>query len=854
MPNESCASSLRRFTAATFLTATGLTSPLCFLSAQDPAAVVAVRATTPPVLDGRDNDAVWQQVQPVSDFLVVRPSEGGVPPHRTEFKVAYDPHHLYVFVRAHDSAPDSIVGRLTRRDEMSSSDYITVMLDSYHDRRSGYEFQVNPAGVKVDFALHNETNEDAAWNAVWDVVTRIDSLGWTAEYRIPFSQLRYSPGEENTFGILVWRHFQRYTTQASWPLYRESRSGFVSQWAELRGLRGLAAPKRGELSPYVLTQNEPRAGANLGDRDQRLALGGDLSYALTSNFVLNATVNPDFGQVEADPGELNLSAFESFFSERRQFFVSGSGMFNFRLNCFAVNDCNTGEGLFYSRRIGRAPELGSIHGDAATPTSTRILGAAKLTGRLSSGLSIGFLDALTDRISSSADRTVEPAANYSVLRLSQDYGGGNGSIGAMVTSVHRSLDDDSSPYLHSSAWAGGLDARHRMGDYELSGALMASRVAGSAEAISRTQQRPAHYFQRPDDDLAFDPERTSLTGTSAEIRLGKLGGKRTRFETGYGRRSAGFELNDLGFLRRANEQTWTNWFAFRWNKPNRVYQRLNWNLNYWNYWTLDGLPTDRAFNSNVHVQFNNRWWLHAGGTVGLGDIYCDRDCTRGGPAMRIAPRFAPWLGIEGDDRRAFSPGLWINYSQSDEGRSDYLSINPSVRYNFSSRFSTSLSGVWSRNRDDLQWFRNVTNDDGSVTHLFAHLDQRTLSLTWRLNYTISPEASIQWYANPFISKGSYTRVRELADPRAAAYDDRTRIHEGPVADNPGGFNVRQFRSNAVFRWEYLPGSTLFLVWSQGRRQSENEMGRRPFGEEIADLFGQRADDRFLVKVSYWLNW
>lgn len=854
MSNESRVSMLRRFTSATSLAALGLTAPASFLSAQEPAVVVAVQAATPPELDGRDDDSIWQQVQPIGDFLEVRPAEGRPPQQRTEFKVAYDPHYLYVFVRMYDTAPDSIVGRLTRRDESSSSDYVTVMLDSYHDRRSGYEFQVNPAGVKVDFAIHNDTNEDAAWNAIWDAATRVDSVGWTAEYRIPFSQLRYSPGEENTFGILVWRNLQRYTAQVSWPLYRQSRPGFVSQWAELRGLRGLAAPKRGEFSPYVLTQNEPRTGANAADRSQRLSLGGDLSYALTSNFVLNATVNPDFGQVEADPGELNLSAFETFFGERRPFFVSGSGMFDFPLNCFAVNDCNTGEGLFYSRRIGRAPELGGIHGDAATPTSTRILGAAKLTGRFSSGLSVGLLDAVTDRISSSADRTVEPAANYSVLRLNQDYGGGNSSIGAMITSVHRSLDDDSSPYLHSSAWAGGLDARRRMGDYELSGALMASRVAGSAAAIARTQQRPAHYYQRPDDDVDFDPERTSLSGNSAEIRLGKQGGQRTRFETGYARRSAGFELNDLGFLRRANEQTWTNWFAFRWNEPNEVFQRLNWNLNYWAHWTLDGLPTDRGFNSNVHVQFNNRWWLHAGGTIGIGDVYCDRDCTRGGPAMRVEPRISPWLGIEGDNRGALTPSLWINVNSADEGRSDYLSINPSLRYNFSSRFSTSLSGVWSRNRDDLQWFRNVTNDDGSVSHLFAHLDQRTLSLTWRLNYTISPEASIQWYANPFISKGNYSRIRELADPRAAAYDDRVRPHEGPAASEPSGFNVKEFRSNAVFRWEYLPGSTLFLVWSQGRRQTENQMGSRPFGDDLADLFGQRADDRFLVKVSYWFNW
>jgi len=333
-----------------------------------------------------------------------------------------------------------------------------------------------------------------------------------------------------------------------------------------------------------------------------------------------------------------------------------------------------------------------------------------------------------------------------------------------------------------------------------------------------------------------------------------VAGRRTVFETGYGRRSPGFDVNDLGFLRRANEQTWTTWFQLRWNEPNGVFQRLSWNMNWWQYWTLEGLPTDRAFNTNTHTQFNNRWWLHLGGTVGMGQVFCDRGCTRGGPALRVEPRFSPWMGIEGDSRNAINPAIWLNYSRKDAGRSHSWSVGPSLRSNRSSRFSTSLGAYYSRNDDDAQWFGNFT-DAGNVEHFtFAALDQRTLGITWRLNYTFTPEASLQVYANPFISKGSYSRVRELGDPRAAEYEARFRPYLDPaVAGNPGGFNVKEFRSNVVFRWEYRPSSTLFLVWSQGRAHTLSERGTRTFWGDLGDLFEQRADDVFLVKVSYWLN-
>ncbi|HEX6644768.1 MAG TPA: DUF5916 domain-containing protein [Gemmatimonadales bacterium] len=817
--------------------------------------VSATRTDQPIVLDGRDDDPVWRIAPATGGFRESRPSEDSEPKQRTEFRVAYDPQNLYVFVRAYDTSPDSIVQLLSRRDDQTASDQLIVMIDSYRDRRTGYEFVVNPAGVKADYAIYNDGNEDGAWDAVWDAATQVDSLGWTAEYRIPFSQLRFTPSESVTFGFMVWRELQRHTAQLTWPLWRPSRSGFVSQFGELNGLTGLARPARAEVAPYVLTQNEPLASAGGGfERHQKVTVGGDLRYAVASNLTLTATVNPDFGQVEADPAVLNLSAFETFFSERRPFFVAGAGLFDFRVNCFVVVDCSTGEQLFYSRRIGRSPRLSGIYGDESSPTATRILGAAKLTGRLSNGLSIGFLDAVTDRADGLGETTLEPTTNYGVFRANQDYAGGNGSVGLIVTGVNRWLDPSTEAYMHASAYTGGLDARRRFGQYEVSGALMGSRVGGTAEAIGRTQREPVHYFQRPDDDLELDPDATSLAGYSGELRFAKVGGQRTVFETGYGRRSPGFDINDIGFLRRANEQTFTNWLALRFNEPNAVFQRLNWNFNWWQYWTLEGLPTDRAFNTNVHTQFTNRWWLHLGGTIGVGRVYCDRNCTRGGPALKVEPGFSPWGGIEGDNRKSIIPSFWVNYSRNDGGRSTYYNLNPSVRLNVSSRFSTTLSANYSRNKDDSQWFGNFTDGGGTEHFTFARLDQRTLGVTWRLNYTFTPNASLQLYANPFISKGTYSDVREIADPRADAYEARFQPYaDAEVADDPGGFNVKEFRSNVVFRWEYRPGSTLFLVWSQGREHFSPVQGTRSFWGDFDELFGQRANDVFLVKVSYWLS-
>ncbi len=775
----------------------------------------AVRATSPVVIDGRDDDAVWRQAPAITQFREFRPKEDGDPRYATEAKVAYDDRNLYVFIRAFDPHPDSILKLLARRDVRAATDQLKIMIDSYHDRRNGFEFAVNPAGVKRDYAVYNDNQEDDAWDAVWDVATQVDSLGWTAEFQIPLSQLRYVPRGTNTFGFGIWRDIQRYTERESWPLYRNSQAGISSQLGELTGLVGLPSPRRPEIAPYMLTKNVSVPTGSAFDRSQKVTGGADLKYGITANLTLDATVNPDFGQVEADPSVLNLTAFETFFQERQPFFVQGAGIFRFDVNCSQVN-CN-GEGLFYSRRIGRAPQLG--FGDPESPTATTIDGAAKLTGRLPGGQTIGVFDAVTERATGTLGSTTEPTTNYAVVRTQQDFRNGESGVGMMLTAVNRSLDPQTENVLRRSAYVGAVDLRHRFlsGHYQISGSLDLSRVAGTEQAIGRTQRDPVHFYQRTG---SFDSTRTSLSGNAEELLFGKVGGGITRFETSYLRRSQGFEANDLGFLLQADQQSWNTWFGLQALHPSSIYQQAFWNFNWWQYWTAAGTPVDRAANTNGHVMLKNRWWVHGGVTVGqLGTTFCDRNCSRGGPAVRVDPYLSVQGEADGDGRPAFVPYIWFNYRRGDGGRSERFNGNVQVTYRIASQVNTSLTLRATHNVNDVQ----PRGPDSTGTHYrFAHLDQKEVALTGRVDYTLSTTLTLQLYAQPFVSKGTYSNPRELADPNAVAFDDRYQ----PFAFAPGGFNDKEFNSTTVLRWEYRPGSTLFVVWTQGRGDYVSLQGPR----------------------------
>ena len=812
---------------------------------------MATRATTAPVLDGKTDDPAWQNAQVIDQFLQYEPKNGIETRFKTEVRVTYDDKYIYILGRMYDPAPDSIVSLLSRRDVRTASEQLKVMIDSYYDRRTGFEFCVNPAGVKRDYYVYDDNNEDQTWDGVWDVATRIDSVGWVAEFRIPFSQLRFGKSQDHTFGFMVVRDVARTSERISWPLYHNDKQGYISQMGDLSGIRDLAPVRRLEVTPYVVTKNETRPTASSFDHPQSVSAGADVKYGLSSNLTLDATINPDFGQVEADPAVLNLSAFEQFFEERRPFFLEGAGIFSFRTACGDIDTQCTG--LFYSRRVGRSPQLAGLYGDASSPTNTTILSAAKVGGRLSRGLSVGLLDALTQREQGALGATIEPRTNYSVARLQQSLFGGSGDIGTMITAVNRDLDSQSSPYLRSGAYTGGIDVRKRFFDkrYELTGYVAGSLVRGSQAAITATQLDGVHRYQRPDDNIAFDPNRTSLSGNAERLTVSKFGGGITRFQSVYQRFSPGFESNDVGFQSRADEQMFRNWFALQFNNPTKVFRMAFFNFNTFQTWTTEGLPTNMSLNTNWHVQFPNQWWGHIGGNFGnFKATYADREA-RGGPAVRRSTDYDLWSGIELDSRKSWTPNMFFGQYGGDAGHSVGRWINPAIDFRMTSRFSASLGFNYEKATNDNQWNGNFGVSGVDTTHYtFARLNQTTLSLSSRMNFTASPTLSLQFYAQPFMTTGKYTNWRELANPRAEDYEDRYKPYLG---GDPGGFDFKQLRSNTVVRWEYRPGSTLFFVWQQGREFSSDQASDFSFKHDLTNLFSLHPNNTLLIKASYWFN-
>lgn len=813
---------------------------------------IAIRAPSSPQIDGLDADSLWREAPSVDGFRQFDPKEDVEPTLRTEARFAYDDRNLYVLVRAFDPRPDSIMALLSRRDERTQSDYIRVIVDSYHDRRTGYQFMVNPAGVKRDLYLYNDTSEDISWDAVWDVKTSIDSLGWLAEFRIPLSQLRYPKKDSHTFGVAVHREVARTNERSSWPVWRRSQAGLASQLGEVQGITGISSPRRLEFMPYSVQSNASVSRAGDFGRTQRGTMGADIKYGLSSNLTLDAAINPDFGQVEADPSVLNLSAFEQFFGERRPFFLEGTGIFRFD------QDCNDGEctGLFYSRRIGRAPQLGFLSPDfSAVPTSSTILGAAKITGRLGNGLSLGILNAMTDRELVGGDLEVEPRTNYFVTRLNQDLRGGRSGIGAILTAVNRDLDASAEPYLRSAAYTAGIDARHRFGpggNFQLSASAVGSLVRGSEEAIAATQRSSVHYYQRPGDELEYDPTRTDLTGYGLNVGFNKNGGGITRFWTGGWYKSPGLEINDVGFMTNVNTMGWSSWFAFVFQEPKWFYRRWQINFNQWNGFMVDGTNTGVGGNVNTNITFKNMWFMYAG--VGGERAAVCGACLRGGPYLNEDANLNSWFGFTGDSRKSIVPGLSTWYNRRDGGESFNYGLNPYFNIRVASRFSGSLGLTYQRNVDDRQWIRNFGAAGNDTTHYtVGHLSQQTLNLTTRLNFTASPTLSLQFYGSPFVSVGEYSDWREVTAPRHANYADRFSPFTLGGDPNANDFNFKQFRSNLVMRWEYRPGSTLFLVWGQGREQGNQDLGTFRGFRDYQNLFSAHPANTFLIKASYWFS-
>ncbi len=811
-------------------------------------------------VSGAVADEVWRDAPATDAFVQREPQEGGEPSQRTEFRVAYDAATLYIQVRAFDTEPDKILTYLTRRDEDSPCDWLYVMIDSYHDRRTAYEFGVNPSGVKRDSYWFNDNLSDQSWDAVWDVSVTRDARGWSAEFRIPFSQLRFNPADSTTFGFAVRRQIGRLNEASTWPLLARSANGYVSSFGELGGLSKIGAPKRLELLPYIvgdLTRNHPEGNPLIDGVNPGAAAGLDMKYALTTGLTLTASVNPDFGQVEADPAVVNLTAFETFFNERRPFFVEGSGNFNFGL------DCNDGActGLFYSRRIGRTPQGNEdlpsddgIYTDA--PSQTAILGAAKLTGRVGH-YSIGVLQAFTRRASASiwqsglvSQQDVEPATSYSLGRVRREFAN-QSSIGFMLTSTNRQLTPETQ-FLAGTANTAGTDWDLRFKTrYAIQGYLVGSSIVGDPEAIERLQEDSRHYFQRPDlTSVTFDPTRTSLNGGAGQIGVAKIGGEFVRFNFNGSFKSPGFDINDVGFLRRADQRSSNNWLQFRSDRPNRVFRSRMINFNMWRAWNYDGDRLWGGENINAHATFVNNWstgggynWRHTG---------LDDRGTRGGPAVRTNPGYGIWYYVNTDPRRSFAVNYFGSVGSDSYGTS-WREFSPEIVYRPVPRLLTTVGFRYSRSIDDSQWVNQIT--DASNHYVFAHIDQTTFALTGRLNYTMTPNLSLQLYAQPFVSTGDYGHYKELtATPRSPIYSERYMPYAyDQVANGNPDFNAKSFRTTNVLRWEYRPGSTLFVVWQQARENDFVPGGFR-FGRDVRDIFGVAPKNVFLVKLAYWFNY
>jgi hypothetical protein len=724
---------------------------------------------TPPVLDGRLDDSCWDLVPWAEEFVMWEPEVGKPPTQPTAFKILYDRHALYVAYRAYDNDPKSIANRLARRDWFPG-DWVEINIDSRRDGRTGYSFTASVSGTRGDEFISNDGDSwDGSWDPIWDLKTQIDEHGWTAEARIPLSQLRFSSHPEQTWGIQVQRRLFRHEERSLWQPKGREDIGWVSRFGELRGLRELGSPRRLELFPYMVARTErfePEAGNPFADGDRSKLTGGvDGKTAVTGDLTLDFTINPDFGQVEADPSEVNLTAFETFFEEKRPFFIEGKNILDFRLAPAVTGGTFTQDNLFYSRRIGRQPghfpDLdGGEYADA--PENSSILGALKLTGKTPGGLSIGILESATAREMAQVaapdgnrEETVEPFTNYLIARAQQDFGQGTSQVGGMMTAVHRNIDDDHLDFLHSSAWAGGVDVTHRWKDRAWYVALngLASRVSGDPAAILRTQRASARYFQRPDNDYRdVDSTATSLTGYSGALRFGRSAGRGFRFQTGVATRSPEFEINDLGFLRRSDEINQFTWAGYSIRDPFAIFRTAEFNANQWLYWDYGGTRLLQQANTNSNFFLKNNWRFGIGITRVFHSV--SNSELRGGPSLELPGATELNFWVNGDQRKRIRVdfGGYSFNAADDHVKEHEFWGGPVLEPSNALRISSNLS--FNRSIRNLQYIRTASFD-GSPRYLFGDIDQKTLSLTFRIDYTITPNLTVQYYGAPFISSGKY---------------------------------------------------------------------------------------------------
>lgn len=843
-------------------------------------------------LDGIPDESAWEAVEWGGDFQQWQPKEGDLPYEQTNFKILYDDKFLYIAYRCFDRAPDSIVKRLSRRDEFPG-DWVEINIDSYHDQVTGFSFTLSVSGVRGDEFISNDgRNWDANWNPIWFSKTHIDDKGWTGEVKIPFSQLRYNNDAEKVWGIQVHRRIFRREERSLWQLIPQNSGVWVSRFGELHGIKNIPMHRQVEIAPYITLQGdkykkEPVNPYKSSGFDKKLTAGVDGKVAVTNDLILDFTINPDFGQVEADPSQVRIDGFQSFFDEKRPFFIESRNIFNYQLTGSIAGGDYDADLLFYSRRIGSSPH-GFPNLNAGeyvkTPTNTSILGAAKFSGKTRKGWSIGILESITEREKAFINNNgterkevVEPLTNFFVGRLQKDMNSANTILGGIFTAVNRESGLD---YLHRGAYTGAFDFLHYWKNkyWYIRGNLVFSHVTGTKAAILRTQTSFEHLFQRIGaTEFKVDSNRSSLTGTSGTFKIGKNSGKTGklgqvfRFETGATWRSPQLELNDIGFMLTTDEINHFFWAGINYPRSFSIFRNFRVNYNHWARWDFSGKHNYTAFNTNTSGTFKNNYFFFTGFTwVAYG---LSNNALRGGPTIRRLPGLQHSMQIGSDSRKKLY-GTASLFNFWGFGKTMRV-VEPSATINIQplNALKISLSAGYSYNwRKQDQFVRNVTYNN-QMRSVVGEVTQKSLRFTGRINYNITPDLTIQYYGQPFITRPLYDHFGYVSDqPLAKKLEGRIIVYTPAqisfsngsylVDENADGstdysfgkpdFNFVQFRSNLILRWEYKAGSELYLVWSQSNTADAFGELDTPIGESLFNnaFAGDQARNIFLVKWTY----
>jgi hypothetical protein len=840
-------------------------------------------------LDGNPDEEAWSAVSWSEGFIQYQPTENTPPYQQTHFKVLYDNKYLYLAYQALDAAPDSIVRRMGRRDDFPG-DWVEVNIDSYHDLRTAFSFTLSASGVRGDEAISNNgDNWDSNWNPIWSAKTHIGAQGWTAEVRIPFSQLRYGNELDKIWGIQVQRRIFRKEERSTWQYIPQSAGVWVSGFGELHGLHGVPPQKQIEVAPYVVAQTarykKQEGNPFATGSDTKLSAGVDGKVAVTSDLILDFTVNPDFGQVEADPSQVRIDGYQNYFEERRPFFIESRNIFNYQLTGSQAGGAYDQDLLFYSRRIGGTPHgFPSLkNGEYAdVPDKTNILGAAKFSGKTKNGWSIGLLESVTRAeyatVDNSGDRRdvlVEPLTSYFVSRLQKDIDGGNTVLGGIFTGVNRASDLDAQ--LHKAAYSAGLDFLHYWNkrSWYYRGNVVVSRVEGSTSAILNTQTAFEHLFNRTNiTEAHLDSSRTSLSGTGGTFRIGKSGGKNgkygqtLRMETGITWRSPELELNDIGFMLTANEINHFAWAGLIFQRPVSVFRNARVSYNHWSRWDFGGQWLYLAFNVNAHGTFKNYWSAAIGADYNPQDI--SNTALRGGSSLRKPAGGGCWVNMKSDTRKKITADLNFSYGFGFNKTVGYLDYTLGLNAQPVNALNIGLSAGYSKSFRKQDQYVDQVIYNGQLRTIVGSVDQQTLRITLRATYNITPDLTIQYYGQPFITRPTYGSYGYVVDPLHADYDSRFRKYADEavytndryeVDENRDGaidytfyrpdFNFVQFRSNLVVRWEYKPGSELYLVWSQGNTPDASADISAPIHRSLYDnIFSGQARNIALIKLTY----